>query len=144
MAERTRERASAADRTRGAYQAYHWALGVFVVLGAVQIFLAGLGAFSPGGDPGFEAHRVFSIVIAAGSFVLFVFALVARAGARHIAGTAVVLVLAGFLQHLLASVGFDDAWLGGLHALSGLMIVGVPAWLFWDSGRGPLSPPSAP
>jgi Family of unknown function (DUF6220) len=135
MAEATGERAPRTDRAGGAFSAYRWALGVFVVLGAVQIFFAGLGAFSAGGDPGFDAHRVFSIVIAAASLVVFVLALVARAGARHIAGTAVVLVLSGFLQHLLASVGFDDAWLGGLHALSGLAIVGVPAWLFWTSGR---------
>jgi len=61
--------------------------------------------------------------------------------ARHIAGCVVVLVLAGLVQHALASAGFDDAWLGGLHALSGLTIVGVPVWLFWDSGRRLLTPP---
>ena len=127
-------------RRRGAHQAYHWALGAFVLLGAVQIFLAGLGVFSSRGDPGFEPHRTFSIVIAAASLVPVVLAVVARAGARHIAGCAVVLVLAGLVQHALAAAGFDDAWLGGLHALSGLAIVGIPAWLFWDSGRS-LTPP---
>ena len=135
MAEATRERTRAADRTGGLYQAYHWALGLFVLLGALQIFFAGLGVFSSRGDPGFEPHRVFSIPIAAASFVLLVLAVVARAGARQIAGAAVVLVLAGFVQHLLAYLGFDNAWLGGLHALSGLTIVGVPAWLFWTSRR---------
>jgi hypothetical protein len=79
---------------------------------------------------------VFSIVIAAASLVVFVLAVVARAGARHVAGAAVVLVLSGFVQHLLASVGVDNAWLGGLHALSGLTIVGLAGWLFLTSGRG--------
>jgi hypothetical protein len=148
MAEATGQRAPRTDRTDrggGAFQAYHWALGVFLLFGALQIFFAGLGVFSSRGDPGFEPHRVFSIVIAAASLLVFVLAVVARAGARHIAGAAVVLVLSGFVQHLLASVGFDNAWLGGLHALSGLTIVGLAGWLFLTSGRGrgPLGPPPA-
>lgn len=135
MAERTTERAAGTGRRAGAFQAYRWALATFVALGAVQIFLAGLGVFSSRGDPGFEPHRFFSLVIAGAAFVLFVLAIVARAGVRHIVATAVVLVLAGLVQHLLAELGFDDAWLGGLHALSGLAIVGIPAWLLWTSGR---------
>jgi len=132
MSEATRERAAGTGSVLR--RVYHWSLALFVLLGAVQIFLAGLGVFSSRGDPGFDPHRVFSTVIAAASLVVLVLAAVARAGARHIAGTAVVLVLAGFVQHLLASAGFDDAWLGGLHALSGLAIVGIPAWLFWTPG----------
>jgi Family of unknown function (DUF6220) len=143
MGEATVQRAARTDRAGAAFPAYHWALGLFVLLGAVQIFFAGLGMFSSGGDPGFEPHRLFSTVIAAASFVVFVLAVVARAGARHIAGTAVVLVLSGFAQHLLAFLGSDNAWLGGLHALTGLAIVGVPAWLFWTSGRRAPGPPTA-
>ena len=128
--------------TQGARLAYHWALAGFLVLGAVQTFLAGLGVFSTRGDPGFEPHRAFSIVIAAASLVIVVLAVVARAGTRHIAGAVAVLVLAAFVQHLLAAAGFDNAWLGGLHALSGLTIIGLAGWLFGTSG--PLvSPPSA-
>ena len=138
MTERTRERAP--ERTSGAYQAYHWSLGVFLLLGAVQIFLAGLGVFSSRGDPGLDPHRLFGIVIAAAALVVFVLAVVARAGTRHIAGAAVVLVLAGLVQHYLAEWGLDNAWLGGLHALSGLTIIGLAAWLFATSGRGSLSP----
>jgi hypothetical protein len=138
MTERTGERAP--ERTHGAYAAYHWALGVFLVLGAVQIFLAGLGVFSSRGDPGIEPHRVFSIVIAAAALVVLVLAVVARAGTRHIAGAAIVLVLAGVVQSYLAELGLDDAWLGGLHALGGLTIIGLAGWLFATSGRGPISP----
>jgi hypothetical protein len=140
MAQRTRERAADVDRTSGAFRAYHWSLTVFLLLGAVQIFLAGLGVFSSAGDPGFDPHRVFSIVIAAAALVVFVLAIVARAGTPHIAGAAVMLVLAGFVQHLLAGLGLDNPWLGGLHALSGLAIIGVAGWLFMTSGRTPISP----
>ena len=86
MTERTTASAPAGSRTPapGPYRAYHWTLGVFLVCGAVQIFLAGLGVFSAGGDPGIDPHRFFALVLAGVAFVAVVLAAVARAGARTI------------------------------------------------------------
>ena len=116
-------------------------MGVFLVCGAVQIFLAGLGVFSAGGGPGIDPHRFFALVLAAVAFVAVVLAAVARAGARVIVLTAVVFLLTFLLQGFLAVWGRDSAWFGGLHALDGLLLIGLAAYLFVTSARAPLSPP---
>jgi hypothetical protein len=123
-----------------AYRAYHWALGLFLLLGAVQIFLAGLGAFSAGGGPGFEPHRLNGYIMSGVALVIVVLAVVARAGARHIAAAVVLLLLVGLMQSLLAAGGWENAWIGGLHALDGLVIIGVADYHFGASppGRGPV------
>jgi hypothetical protein len=112
---------------------------VFLLLGVVQIFLAGLGAFSAGGGPGFEPHRLTGFIMSGVALVVVVLAVVARAGSRHIAAVVVVLLLAGLMQRLLSAGGWENAWIGGLHALDGLVILGVAGNLFGASapGRGP-------
>jgi hypothetical protein len=112
---------------------------VFLLFGAVQIFLAGLGVFSSTGDPGFGPHRIFGFVIAAVALVIVVLAVVARAGSRHTTLSVVVLLLAGGVQSLLAGLGEDNAWFGGLHALDGLLIIGLAGYLF-----GASAPPRSP
>jgi hypothetical protein len=121
-----------------AYQAYHWALGLFLLLGVVQIFLAGVGAFSAGGGPGFEPHRLTGFVMSGVALVVVVLAVVARAGSRHIAASVVVLLLVGLLQSLLMRAGWENAWIGGLHALGGLLILGLAGHLFGASAPGPV------
>jgi hypothetical protein len=122
-----------------AYRVYHWALGLFLLLGAVQIFLAGLGVFSSAGDPGFEPHRLNGFAMSGVALVVVVLAAVARAGPRHIAAAVVLLLLVGVMQSLLTAGGWENAWIGGLHALDGLVILGVAGNLFGASapGRGP-------
>jgi hypothetical protein len=111
----------------------HWALGGFLLLGAVQIFLAGLGAFrteTVGADTAFAAHRSFGFALAGAALVILVLALVARAGRVAVAGAAVMVVLTGFAQSLLAGLADHHALYGGLHAFDGLAILGVAAWLW--------------
>jgi hypothetical protein len=118
----------------GAYRAYHGALGVFFVCGAAQVFLAGLGIFSQSGGPGLDPHRYFAHVLAGVALVVVVLAAVARVGARTI-GLAVLLFLLTFLaQGFLAVWGRDNAWFGGLHALDGLLLIGLAGYLFGSSG----------
>ena len=136
----TAEPAGSAGR-RLAHTVFHWGLAVFLLLGAVQIFLAGLGAFrteTVGADTAFAAHRSFGFALAGAALVILVLALVARAGRVAVAGAAVMVVLTGFAQSLLAGLADHHALYGGLHAFDGLAILGVAAWL-WARTR-PLAP----
>jgi len=115
----------------------HWSLAAFLLLGAVQIFLAGLGAFrteTVGADTAFAAHRSFGFALAGAALVILVLALVARAGRAAVAGAAALVVLTGFAQSLLAGLADDHALFGGLHAFDGLAIIGIAAWL-WTRSR---------
>jgi hypothetical protein len=128
------------SRSPALYRAYHWTLGVFLVCGAVQIFLAGLGVF-PGGGPGIDPHRFFALVLAGIAGVAVVLAAVARAGGRAIGLNVLLFVLVFLVQGFLAMWGRDEsAWFGGLHALDGLIIIGLAGYLFGTSGRRPISP----
>jgi hypothetical protein len=134
MTERTTTPVDSRTPSAGAYRAYHWALAVFLVCGAVQVFLAGLGVFSQSGDPGIDPHRFFALVLAGVAFVVAVLAAVARTGARTIGLCVLLFLLVFLLQGFLAVWGRDSAWFGGLHALDGLLIIGLAGYLFATSG----------
>jgi len=126
------EQAKAAGR-RPAMMVFHRALAAFLLLGAVQIFLAGLGAFrteAVGADTAFGAHRSFGFALAGAALVILVLAVVARAGGPAIAAAAALFVMAGFVQSLLAGLADDHALYGGLHAFDGLAALGIAAWLW--------------
>jgi hypothetical protein len=120
----------------GVYRAYHWVLGVLLLLGAVQIVLAGVGAFSlmsQNGGPGFEPHRTNGFIMSGVALVVVVLALLARVGTRAVVMAVVLFVLAAVGQSLFAGLGVDNAWVGGLHALAGLVIIGLTGYLFGSS-----------
>ena len=122
---------------RPAMLVFHWALAAFLLLLAVQIFLAGLGAFRTeaiGADSAFAPHRDFGFALGGAALVILVLALVARAGRAAVAGAAALVVLTGFAQSLLAGLADDQALFGGLHAFDGLAIIGIAAWL-WARSR---------
>ena len=100
-------------------------LALFLLAGAVQIFLAGLGTW--GG--GFDAHRILGFTMAGIAVVVLVLALVTRAGTRDVVLSVVLVLLAGGAQSLLAEAGGDGAFWGGLHALDGLAILGIAGFL---------------
>jgi hypothetical protein len=52
-----------------------------------------------------------------------------------------VLPLVGLLQSLLAAGGWENAWIGGLHALDGLLAMGLAGYQLGASaqGHGPAS-----
>ena len=118
---------------RPAMLVFHWALAAFLLLLAVQIFLAGLGAFRTeaiGADSAFAPHRDFGFALGGVALVILVLALVARAGRAAITGAAALVVLTNLAQSLLAGLADDHALFGGLHAFDGLAILGVAAWLW--------------
>ena len=125
---------------RGAFRGYRWALLAFLLAGAAQIFLAGLGVFSlhDQGGAAFAPHRALGFAMAGVAALILVLAVIARPGARAIIGSAVLVVLTALLQSLLAGLGEDHAVYGALHALDGLLILGVASCLlFWTWRREP-------
>ena len=84
---------------RGAFLGYRWTLLVFLLAGVTQIFLAGLGAFrlqdqAAAGDSAFAPHRALGFSMGAIALVILVLAVIARPGARAIAGAALFYILA--------------------------------------------------
>jgi heme/copper-type cytochrome/quinol oxidase subunit 1 len=125
---------------RGALVAYRWALLAFLLAGVAQIFLAGLGAFRlqdqvGAGDSAFAPHRALGFSMGAIALVILVLAVIARPGARAIAGSAVLVLLTGLMQSLLAGFAEDHVVFGALHALDGLLILSIAAYLYYWSRR---------
>jgi len=110
---------------QGALVVYRWVLAVLLLDIAVQFFLAGLGIFA--GD--FDAHVINSIVISGLTFVVLVLALVARVGRRDVVLAVVLFLLASFAQSFFRMWAGDQAFWGGMHALDGLVILGIASFL---------------
>jgi hypothetical protein len=137
----TRSPESAHTGLRRAAQAgYSWLLLAFLVLGAVQIFLAGLGAFridnlGVSGDTAFAPHRAVGFAMGGVALLILVLALIARPGGRAVIGSVLLFLLAVLVQSLLASLADNSVWFGGLHALDGLAILGIAAFLYLAARR---------
>lgn len=94
------------------------ALGV-----VVQFFLAGLGAF---GATSFGAHEALGTALIGLAALALLLALFARRFRRHTAVLCGVLLLQGLLGLLGSNV---QAWIGGLHAVNALAVLGAAATL---------------
>ncbi|MGY1731429.1 DUF6220 domain-containing protein [Geodermatophilus sp. SYSU D01045] len=136
----TTTRARAGGPRHGALVAYRLALALLLLAVVVQFFLAGLGTF--GGS--FDAHVTNGFtVIPALSAVVLVLALVARAGTRDVV-LALVLALLTFVgQSLLRALADEGAVWGGLHAVSGLAVLGIAGFLHTSAARRLSSGPGA-
>jgi hypothetical protein len=122
---------------RGAFRAYRWALLAFLLAGVVQIFLAGLGVFrlqgeglAAGGDTAFAPHRALGFTMAGIALLILVLAVIARPGARAVFLSAVLVLLTSLMQSLLAGLADSHAVYGALHALDGLVILGIAGFLY--------------
>ncbi len=138
----TDSRSELTGARRGALAAYRWLLLGFLLLGGVQIFLAGLGAFridntGVSGDTAFAPHRAVGFALGGVALVILILALIARAGARVTVLSAVMFVLAFLAQSVLASLADNTVVFGGLHALDGLAILGIAAFLYVSVRRRP-------
>jgi hypothetical protein len=120
---------------------YRWALLAFLLAGGVQIFLAGLGVFSfgdhdvAGGTSAFDAHKTLGFTLAGVAIIIFLLALIARAGALPLVLCGVLVVQTSLLQSLLAGLADNTALFGGLHALDGLLVLGIAGFLYATSRR---------
>lgn len=116
-------------KTSGLIKAFQVLAIVTTLALLVQFFLAGLGAFhnfQTGKTDGYSVHETVGYIIAALGIVLIVVGALARLGGRAIAMSAILFVLAGPIQALLAGLGKDhsDVW-GALHGLVGALILGL-------------------
>jgi hypothetical protein len=123
---------------RGALIAYRWLLLVFLLAGAAQIFLAGLGVFSitshgASTDSAFGPHRSLGFMM--GGAAVIILALIARPGTLPLALAGVLVVQTGLLQSLLAGLADNAALYGGLHALDGLLVLGIAGFLYASARR---------
>jgi hypothetical protein len=135
-----RPSSAATGLRRGARTAYQWVLLAFLLLGGVQIFLAGLGAFrldnqGVSGDVAFAPHRAVGFTMGGVALVIFVLALIARPGTRAVILSAVLFLLAFLAQSLLAGLADNAVLFGGLHALDGLAILCIAAFLYASARR---------
>jgi hypothetical protein len=137
----TRRLSDLSSVRRGALIAYRWLLLVFLLAGAAQIFLAGLGVFSfgnndtAGGSSAFDTHRALGFTMAGAAIVILILALIARPGVLPVCLAGVLVVQTCLLQSLLATLADNAALYGGLHALDGLLALGIAGFLFASARR---------
>jgi hypothetical protein len=127
---------------RAALAGYRWLLLAFLLLGIVQIFLAGLGVFNlhgqelgADGETALNPHRSLGFGLSGLALIILILALIARPGARAIVLSVVMVLLVGLAQSILAGLGEDTPVFGGLHALDGLAILAVAGFLYASSRR---------
>jgi uncharacterized membrane protein len=119
---------------RGVDRAFVYLATLFFVAVLVQVFLAGVGTF---GDhvakvedaSSFDAHRGLGFALGGVAVLLLILAAAARASRATWIGALVLAVLAFVLQSVLAGAGEDNKWVGGLHALDGMVILLLAGWL---------------
>jgi hypothetical protein len=125
---------------RGALLAYRWVLLAFLLAGGAQIFLAGLGVFSVTGhgasaDSAFSAHRGLGFTMAGAAVIILILGLIAQPGVLPIALAGVLVVQTCLLQSLLTGLADNAALYGGLHALDGLLVLGIAGFLYASARR---------
>ena len=133
-------RPRSAPPAAAALVAYRWLLLGFLLLGAVQIFLAGLGAFridntGVSGDTAFAPHRAVGFAMGGVALFIVLLALIARPGTRAVVlvGRAVPAGVPG--PERAREPGGPLRAFGGLHALDGLAILAIAAFLYLSARR---------
>ena len=125
---------------RGVDRAYGYLAGLFVVAVLVQVFLAGVGAFGDhaakiANAKSFDPHRALGTVLGIVAVVLFLAALAARASRATVIGAFLLATLTLVAQMALAGGGENNKWVGGIHALDGMLILVLSVWLAGSAHR---------
>lgn len=119
---------------RAADLAYGYLAALFVLGVLVQVYLAGIGIFGINSAKVADAtsldpHRAWGTVLMVLSLILLIVALIARVSRVTVIGTFVLAVLVIVAQTALAAAGENSKWIGGLHALDGMVILLLSVWL---------------
>jgi hypothetical protein len=139
---RTASRSDLSALRRGAIIAYRWLVLGFLLACGIQIFLAGLGVFSfrdqdaVAGSGAFDAHQVLGFTMGGIAVVILIAALIARPGVPPTCLAGVLVLQTCLVQSLLASLAGNAALYGGLHALDGLLALGIAGFLYLSARRG--------
>ena len=136
---------------RGADTVFFWLTVLLVLAVIVQFFLAGVGVFGVNhlnvtkagfnahkvieDANSFDPHRVNGFIIEVLSLLLLIAALVAHISKRVMWTSFVLALLAIGAQGALAAGGDSHKWVGGLHALDGVIIMGIIGWLHVNARR---------
>jgi hypothetical protein len=126
---------------RGARSVLKWFAPLYVVLIIVQMFLAGEGVFRLrpvydsdtckkavcGGSTTLDPHRFLGFVLTQPLALLFLItALLAWHPDKRVRIVSIVVPILTFVQLVLAGIG---KWVGGLHVLNAVLILGMYGWL---------------
>jgi hypothetical protein len=137
----TASRSDLSALRRGAMIAYRWLVTGFLLAGGIQIFLAGLGVFSfrdqdaAAGSSAYDAHQTLGFTMGGVAVVILVAALIARPGTLPTCLAGVLVLQTCLVQSLLASLADNTALYGGLHALDGLLALGIAGFLYASARR---------
>lgn len=127
----------------GARSVLKWFSPLYVALIIVQVFLAGEGVFRLrnvydsdtckkatahcGGSTTLDPHRILGFILTEPLALLFLItALLAWYPNTRVRSVTIVAPILTFLQFGLAAIG---KWVGGLHVLNAILILGMYGWL---------------
>lgn len=131
---------------RGAYQVWRTLIALIAAACVVQIFLAGRGAFGVHGaaklddQKSFDPHRALGEIIGLLAVVALLASIAYWRDKRLIGVTFALAFMAEVLQHLFALP--KHPWVAGLHALDGIAILALSAYLAHQAWRGSSPPPA--
>jgi len=114
--------------------AYRWLIALFVLGVVSEFFLAGAGVFGQKVDvklvdqKSFDPHRALGFVLIVGSLLLLVVCLLWWSERIWLLATFLLVALA-VVQSVLASVGEHHRWVGALHPLNALAVLGLSSFL---------------
>jgi uncharacterized membrane protein len=120
--------------------AYRWLVGIFVLAVVVQFFLAGAGVFGEkvnvklDDQKSWDPHRAFGYVLIIGALVLLVFCLLWWSERIWLQATFLLFVLA-IVQSVLANAGEHHRWVGALHPVNAVAVLGLSAFLAHKAWR---------
>jgi hypothetical protein len=125
---------------------YRYWIVILALWVVVLVFLAGYGIFDTVGaaedgtadseqiEDAFSAHGGLGFFFGPASLLLFLFSLGARLGRNRVLLSLAVFLL-WFLQEFLAAAGEDAPFVGALHPVNALVMLGLVGYLAYGAWR---------
>ena len=141
---------------RAAWVGLRYVTALFFLGVIAQFFLVGIGLFGMkhgatiDNAKSLDAHRGLGFILSdVGSVLMLVLVLLAWPARRQL-GLWILLAVLAFVQGVLATVGFHHKWVGMLHPVNALVLLGLSgqlarhAWATRRSREGARSPAASP